>query len=154
MAEVPEGGTELERVLRRAPGRGLAVGDQAGEGLVPLLGLQGRAELDDALDSLERLAAPNGNADSYPEAAKLITWLRIELAKVHPRLAAWHPKASLSNELAAHLGVNSGGPGDLCELDSRCAAGQGEDRKDGQNHEDHHNTPVAQSHVARSSIAR
>src|ERR1022692_905103 len=37
--------------LRGAPqGRGLAVGDQAGEGLVQLLGAQGRAELDDALD--------------------------------------------------------------------------------------------------------
>ena len=37
--------------LRGAPlGRGLAVGDQAGEGLVPLLGAQGRAELDDAVD--------------------------------------------------------------------------------------------------------
>ena len=50
MAEVPEGGAELERVARRAPGRGLAVGGQAGEGLVPLLGAQRRAELDDAVD--------------------------------------------------------------------------------------------------------
>jgi hypothetical protein len=50
VAEVPEGGAELQRVARRAPGRGLAVGDQAGEGLVPLLGVQGRAELDDAVD--------------------------------------------------------------------------------------------------------
>ena len=36
--------------LRRAPGCGLAVGHQAGEGLVKLLGVQCRAELDDALD--------------------------------------------------------------------------------------------------------
>ncbi len=50
MAEVPEGGAELERVAWCAPGCGLAVGDQAGEGLVQLLGAQGRAGLDDALD--------------------------------------------------------------------------------------------------------
>ena len=31
-------------------GRGLAIGHQAGEGLVPLLSVQCRAELDDALD--------------------------------------------------------------------------------------------------------
>ena len=37
-------------LLRRAPGCGLAVGDQAGEGLVPLLGVQRRAELDHAVD--------------------------------------------------------------------------------------------------------
>ncbi len=50
MAEVPEGGAELERVARRAPGCGLAVGDQAGEGLMQLLGAQSRAQLDNALD--------------------------------------------------------------------------------------------------------
>jgi hypothetical protein len=47
---MPEGGTELERVLGCAPGRGLAVGDQAGEGLVQFLGVQRRAEFDYALD--------------------------------------------------------------------------------------------------------
>jgi hypothetical protein len=43
VAEVPEGRAELERVARRDPGRGLAVGDQAGKGLVQFLGVQGRA---------------------------------------------------------------------------------------------------------------
>ena len=50
VAEVPEGGAELERVLRCAGRRGLAVGGQAGEGLVELLGLQCRAVLDDPVD--------------------------------------------------------------------------------------------------------
>src|SRR5215468_12686826 len=50
VAEVPEGGAELQRVLRRARGRGLAVGHEAGERLVPLLGVQRWAEFDDALD--------------------------------------------------------------------------------------------------------
>jgi len=36
--------------LGAAPGRGLAVGDQAGQGLVELLGKQRRAEFDDTLD--------------------------------------------------------------------------------------------------------
>ena len=36
--------------LRRAPGRCLAVGHQAGEGFVELLGVQRGAEFDDALD--------------------------------------------------------------------------------------------------------
>src|SRR5580658_6789114 len=47
---MPERGAELERVAGRAPGCGLAVGDQAGESLVPLLGAKRRAELDDAVD--------------------------------------------------------------------------------------------------------
>jgi hypothetical protein len=50
VAEVPEGGTELERILGRAPGRGLAVGHQAGDSFVKLLGEQCRAQFDDALD--------------------------------------------------------------------------------------------------------
>src|SRR4029077_15493948 len=50
VAEVPEGGAELERVLRRAPGCGLAVGHQPGEGLMPFLGVQCRAEFNDAFD--------------------------------------------------------------------------------------------------------
>src|ERR1700683_1724607 len=50
MPEVPERGAELQRVFRRAPGRGLAVGDQAGQVLVELLCEQGRAEFDNALD--------------------------------------------------------------------------------------------------------
>jgi hypothetical protein len=47
---MPEGGTELERVTRRAPGRGLAVCHQAGDSFVKLLGEQCRAQFDDALD--------------------------------------------------------------------------------------------------------
>ena len=50
VAEMPEGGAELERVLRRAPRCGLAVSHQAGQRLVELLGVQCRAEFDDALD--------------------------------------------------------------------------------------------------------
>src|ERR1700733_9020713 len=43
VAEVPERGAELKRVLRR-PARGRpAVGDQAGDGLVELFGVQGRS---------------------------------------------------------------------------------------------------------------
>ena len=48
MAEVPEGGAELERVFGCASGGGVAVGDQPGEGLVPFFGLQSGAEFDDA----------------------------------------------------------------------------------------------------------
>jgi hypothetical protein len=46
------GKPNLSRVpgISGAPGRGLALGHQPGEGLVPFLGLQGRAELNDALD--------------------------------------------------------------------------------------------------------
>ena len=44
--------------LRGAPRGGLAVGDQAGEGLVQFLGAQGRAEFDPALD-LDRSELPS-----------------------------------------------------------------------------------------------
>jgi hypothetical protein len=50
VAEVAEGGAELERVLGRVPGRGLAVGYQAGDSFVKLPGEQCRARFDDALD--------------------------------------------------------------------------------------------------------
>jgi hypothetical protein len=50
VAEVPEGGAELERVARCAPGSGLAVGDHPGKGLMQFLSAQRRAKLDDALD--------------------------------------------------------------------------------------------------------
>jgi hypothetical protein len=36
MAEVPKGGTELERVLRRTPRAGRPIGHQAGDGFVEL----------------------------------------------------------------------------------------------------------------------
>src|ERR1022692_145934 len=47
---MPEGGSELERVARRAPGRGPAVGGQACDGLVELLAPQRWPQLDDCLD--------------------------------------------------------------------------------------------------------
>ena len=50
MAEMPEGGAELERVARRSPGRGPSVSGQVGDGLVELPGTQRRPELDDGLD--------------------------------------------------------------------------------------------------------
>src|SRR5215467_9645121 len=50
MSEMPEGGAELERVQWCAPLRGLAVGHQPRQGLVPLLARQRRAELDDRLN--------------------------------------------------------------------------------------------------------
>ncbi len=50
VAEVPEGGAELERVPRRAPWGGLAVGHQTGDSFVKLLGEKRRAQLNNALD--------------------------------------------------------------------------------------------------------
>src|ERR1022692_5092849 len=50
VAEVPEGGAQLERVARRAPGRGPAVGGQAGDGLVEFPGVQRWPQLHDSLD--------------------------------------------------------------------------------------------------------
>src|SRR5580704_15748169 len=49
-AEMPEGGSQLERVARRAPGRGPAVGGQARDGLVELLAPQRWPQFDDCLD--------------------------------------------------------------------------------------------------------
>ena len=50
VAEVPEGGAELQGVLGRPPGGRPPVGHQAGQGLVELLGVEGRTELDHAGD--------------------------------------------------------------------------------------------------------
>src|ERR1700689_3752316 len=50
VAEVPEGGAEPERVPWRAPGRGPAIGYQAGHRLVELLAAQRGPELDYRLD--------------------------------------------------------------------------------------------------------
>src|ERR1700735_4546668 len=50
VAEVPDGGAELQRVLRRASGSGFAFGREAGEGLEHLLGLERGTELDHADD--------------------------------------------------------------------------------------------------------
>jgi hypothetical protein len=50
VAEVPEGGAELKRVLRCAPGGRLAFGRQTAERLVHLSAVQGGTELDHAID--------------------------------------------------------------------------------------------------------
>ena len=50
VAEVPEGGAELEGVLRRTIRRGLAFVREPGESLVHLLALKRWAEFDHALD--------------------------------------------------------------------------------------------------------
>src|ERR1700722_18347561 len=47
---MPEGGAELERVAGRAPGRGSAVGGQAGDGLVELPAAQRWPQLNHSLD--------------------------------------------------------------------------------------------------------
>ena len=61
-------------------------------------------ELEDALDALERLAV----AEGYPDATKLITSLRVELGKAHPRVAPRPPPASVSLDVQLHtyLGVH------------------------------------------------
>jgi hypothetical protein len=47
---MPERHPKLEEVGRRTSRRRVEVGDQAGQRFVPLLGVQGGAQLDDALD--------------------------------------------------------------------------------------------------------
>jgi hypothetical protein len=63
VAEVPEGGAELERVLRGTCACGLAVGSQTGGGFVELLGLKRRAAFDDGVD-----LGSSGVCDGVPGA--------------------------------------------------------------------------------------
>ena len=63
MAEVPEGGTKLKRVLGCPPRRRPPVGYQAGDGFVKLLGPPGGTELHHALD-LDRSEIALGMADA------------------------------------------------------------------------------------------
>ena len=77
MAEVPKGGAKLERVLGCASGRGVAVGDQAGEGFVELFGQQGGTELDRALDVgcagvPFRVGYPGGDDDGIAGAGQVL----------------------------------------------------------------------------------
>jgi hypothetical protein len=70
-------------------------------------------ELEDALDPLERLAVPEG----YPEAAKTITSLRVELGKAPTTGSIRDAASALSVELSAYLGVHEDRDALIAHLD-------------------------------------
>ncbi len=87
---------ERERLVRR----GLT--DVTGAVAAGKLSRPRSLELEDALDALEHVAVPTG----YPEATKVITFLRVELGKAHtPTLGSSPSTIPLERRLGTYLGT-------------------------------------------------
>ncbi len=87
---------ERERLVRRG------LSDVTGAVAAGKLSRPRSLELEDALDALEHVAVPTG----YPEATKVITFLRVELGKAHtPTLGSAPPAIPLERRLGTYLGT-------------------------------------------------